>query len=360
MSSIPVVHSLEDARRSRFVDKVLEDMSGTTMTMLAVIGDRLGLFKDLEARGPATSADFAERAGIKERYAREWLSAMANSGYLDYDPRRSVFSMPEAHGAVLAHENGPQFLGGVYQMLPALIGQLDAVTRSFQDGGGVSPSEYDDGIWNGMERFTNVWFENMLVQEWIAAMPEVGAKLERGALVADVGCGRGRAIIKLAQSFPNSRYVGYDVHGPSIQRANQNAATAGVADRVRFEVRDAAEGLPARYDVITTFGALHDAANPRGIVGAIRRAMRPNGRYVCVEVPCADKLEENTGPLGELFHGYSVLYCMTASLARGGEALGALGVTEPKVRELCFEAGFGDVRRLPLQNPFNVVYEIKP
>ena len=351
--------ALDQAKMDTFVHKVLGDTSATMTTTLAVLGDRLGLFKDLAAHGPATSSELATRTGINERYAREWLGGMVSAGYLEYDPATRRFILPPEHAPALAQEASPVFFGGIYQELPALTGVLDQLTVAFRAGGGVPQSAYNDHLWDGMERFTIIWFENLLLQHWIPAMPDVQAKLERGALVADVGCGRGRALIKLAQAFPNSRYVGYDRFGPSIARATANAQAAGVAERVTFHQQDVSQGLPEPYDVITTFDVVHDAVDPVGLLRTIRQGLRADGAYVCLDVNCSDKLEENTGPLGALFHGFSVLYCMTTSLAGGGMGLGTLGFHEPKVRELCAEAGFSHVRRVPLDNPFNNLYEIR-
>jgi SAM-dependent methyltransferase len=177
--------------------------------------------------------------------------------------------------------------------------------------------------------------------------------------VADVGCGRGRALIKLAQAFPRSRYIGYDNFGPTVARATANAREAGVSDRVRFEERDASKGLPAQFDVITTFDVVHDAVDPLQLLQSIRRALMPGGVYVCLDINCSDKLEENANPLGAMFHGVSVFYCMTTSLANNGAGLGTLGFHEAKVRDLCEKAGFSSVRRVPLENPFNNLYEAK-
>lgn len=351
---------LDQAKTEEFVGKVLGDTSATLTTILASLGDRLGLFKDLASNGSATSEQFAARTGIDERYGREWLGGMVAAGYLQYDPSSQRFSLPPEHAAALAQEGGPFFFGGVYQMLPSLTGILDQLTQAFRKGGGVPQSAYDANLWDGMERFTAGWFENLLTQQWIPAAPDVRHKLEVGALVADVGCGRGRALIKLAQTFPNSRYIGYDVFGPTIERASENAAAAGVGDKVSFQQHDAAGGLPEKYDVITTFDVVHDAVDPLGLLRSIREALQPGGIYVCLDINCSDKLEENIGPLGAMFHGFSVLYCMTTSLSKGGAGLGTVGFHESKVRELCERAGFSSVKKLPLENPFNNVYEIRP
>jgi SAM-dependent methyltransferase len=230
--------------------------------------------------------------------------------------------------------------------------------QAFQHGGGIPQSTYDHNMWDGLERFTASWFENLLLPVWLPAMPEVQVKLEQGALVADVGCGHGRALIKLAQSFPRSRYVGYDIFEPTIEKATAHAQAAGVADRVRFEQRDVSAGLPEQYDVITTFDVVHDAIDPRGLLRAIRQALRSDGRYVCLDINCAEHLEGNAGPLGSLFYGVSVLYCMTTSLSGHGEGLGTVGLPEGKLQELSKEAGFNSVRRVPLENPFNNLYEL--
>jgi SAM-dependent methyltransferase len=352
--------ALDQAKMEAFVHKVLGDTSATLTTILAVLGDRLGLFKDLAAHGPATSDELASRLGMHERYAREWLGGMASAGYLEYEPATRRFTLPPEHAPALAQEGGPVFFGGIYQELPAVTGVLDQLTVAFRAGGGVPQSAYSDQMWDGLERFTSIWFENLLTQQWLPAMPDVQAKLERGAQVADVGCGRGRALIKLAQTFPNSRYMGYDVFGPTIERATANARAAGVADRVRFAQRDVSKGLPEPYDVITTFDVVHDAVDPVGLLRTIRQGLRTDGIYVCLDINCSEKLEDNRGPLGALLYGFSVLYCMTTSLAGGGMGLGTLGFHEAKVRELCAEAGFSQVRRVPFDNPFNTLYEIRP
>ena len=208
--------------------------------------------------------------------------------------------------------------------------------------------------------FTTGWFENLLVPLWIPAMPDVQRKLEAGARVADVGCGHGRAAIKLAEAFARATVTGFDNFAPAITRAQERARAAGVEERVTFEVRDASLFLPGRHDVITTFDVVHDSVDPAGLLRGIHGALEPDGIYVCLEVNCSDRLEENAGPLGALFHGFSVLYCMTTSLAGHGAGLGTVGLPEPRLRELATGAGFSAVRRVPLENPFNTLYELRP
>jgi hypothetical protein len=214
---------------------VFSDSSAAVVTILAAIGDRLDLFKKLAIRGPSTSTELAARAGLNERYVREWLGAMSSAGYIDYDPTSRRFTLPPEHVPALAQERGPVFFGGVQQQLLGMLKPMDQVIEAFRHGGGVPQSAYDEDMWEGLERSSAGWFDNFLIQQWIPAMPEVQTMLERGALVADVGCGRGRALVKLAEAFPRSRFVGYDAFAPTIARATENAASAGVSERVRFE-----------------------------------------------------------------------------------------------------------------------------
>lgn len=358
MAALPP--AFDQVKREAFAGRALGDTSMCMVTLMAALGDRLGLFKNLATRGPSTSVELAERTGLSERYAREWLGGMTAARYVKYDPDSGRFALPPEHAPTLAQEDDPFFMGGQYQTMLAAIAQISRVEEAFRTGGGVPQSAYDDSLWDGQARVSARWTENLLTQVWLPALPEVQAKLQRGAAVADVGCGRGLALIKLAQAYPNSYYVGYDLFEPAIARASENARAADVADRVRFQQLDATNGLPAQFDVITAFDVIHDAADPRGLLRAIRQAMKTDGIHVCVERNCSDTLEENIGPIGALSYGISLFYCMTTSLAAGGAGLGALGLPETRLRELCIDAGFRSVDRLPLENPFNAVYAIKP
>jgi SAM-dependent methyltransferase len=352
--------SFDEAKLEAFMGKVLEDLGGTMTTFFCSIGDRLGLFRDLAQNGPANAAELAGRTGISERYAAEWLRGLAAAGYLEWQSDTGRYVLPPEHAEALAHEGGPVFVGGPYEMLPGMARTFDGVIEAFRTGGGVPQAAYDPSIWEGMQRFTDTWFENNLLQAWLPALPHVADKLERGIRVADVGCGSGRAVLKLAEAYPNSTFVGYDAFEGQLARALANAERAGVDDRVRFELLDASRGIPEQYDLITTFDVIHDAVDPAGLVGAIRRGLEPDGHYLMLEINCADRHEDNVGPLAAMFYGVSVFYCMTTSLAHGGAGLGTCGMPEAKVRELCGDAGFTTVERLPLDDPFSAIYEARP
>ena len=357
MSTQPTI---DEAKQRAFVRKALADISSTTAVVMAMIGDRLGLFKAMGDGSPTDSLELASRAGVNERYAKEWMGGMAAAGYLEYDPANQRFTLPAEHAMVLAREGGPKFLAGAYQVLLGMLGPFDQLLQAFQHGGGVHQSAYGDNLWDGLERFSGGWFENLLMQEWMPAMPAVQAKLDAGASVADVGCGRGRALIKLALEFPNSTFTGFDVFPPTIKLAAANAQAAGVADRVAFQELDVTQGLPQKYDIITTFDVVHDAADPQGLLSVIRQSLSPGGYYLLLDINCSENLEENLGPLGTMFHGFSLLYCMTTSLANHGAGLGTLGLYPQKLEDMCAQAGLSSVNLLPLQNPFHNLYEIRP
>lgn len=351
--------TLDPARTEAFVGSVLADTAAFGTIVLAGIGDRLGLWRVLAERGPATSQELAERAAVDERYAREWLGGMATAGYLDYDAGTQQFTLPREHAPALAEEGGPLFFGGTWQMLHGMISVYDELLEVFRTGGGVAQGKYHPDMWDGMERFTAGWFENLLVQEWLPALPEVEAALRAGVDVVDVGCGRGRGLIKLAQAFPASRYVGVDAYEGTIDAARANVARAGVSDRVHIVRAYASLELPGVYDVAFTFDVVHDAVDPAGLLSRIRRALRPGGHYVCLDINASHRLEENLNPLGALFHGCSVLYCLTTSLAQGGAGLGTVGFNEEVAQSMCTDAGFTSFRRVPMDNPFNNLYEAR-
>src|SRR6185437_9168787 len=349
---------MDENRAAEFTGRVLADSAAAATIVLAALGDRTGLFKDMASRGPATSGELASRTGLAERYVREWLAGMFAAGYLDYDEVQQRYTLPEEHAPTLATEPGPAFFGGVHQELLGAIQRYDQVAEAFREGGGVRAADLHPDVWTGTSRFTAQWHQNMLIQQWLPLVPEVTAKLRAGARVADVGCGTGQALIALARAFPAITGTGYDTHPPVIEQARQAAAEAGLAGRVSFQVLDAAAGLPGSFDVITTFDVVHDAVDPLGLLRSIRDALRPGGRHLCLEINCSDQVTANVGPIATLLYGFSVLYCMTTSLAEGGEGLGTLGLPEPVLRDLAAKAGFAQVRHVEMDNPFNSLYEL--
>jgi SAM-dependent methyltransferase len=343
-----------------FAQKAFTDIMGFGIVGMCILGDRLGFFKDLIAHGPATSIEFAARTGTVERYAREWLSAMACAEYLKYDPSDQRFSLPSAHASTLAEEGGAGFMGGLYQCYQFVEnGHFTKMLKVFREGGGIAYSEYDENFWDGQDRFTVSNLQHRLVQDYVPAMPDVLAALERGALVADVGCGRGGMLLILAEVFPRSRFVGYDAHAPNIAKAQSFAQSAGVADRVHYVCRNVAQGLPEQYDIIMSFDVLHHATNVVDFMRAIRASLNPGGIYVCQEAMCSDKLEENIGPGGVMLYGAGVFGCVPQVLSECEDTVGPAGLPFTKMRELCTQAGFDNIRLVEFENADANIYEVK-
>ena len=355
-----VTPASDATRTEAFAEKVMADFAGASACYLGAIGDALGLFTDLAERGPATSAELAARAGIDERYAREWLAGVHAAGYLAIDRATGQYALPTEHVPVLAEEAGPLFFGAMFRDSVEKGETFDALLTAFRRGGGIPMSAFTEQNRETLARCTAPWFAHALTDEWIPRLPEVAASLEAGASVADVGCGRGAAVIRLAQLYPRSRFVGFDLHAGDIAYAADAARVAGISDRVRFETLDAAADLPGPFDVITTFDVIHDAVDPAGILRRIHAALRPSGRYICVDINCAERPEDNVGPVATILYAFSVNYCLTVSLAEAGAGLGTCGLSEPVLRRMAADAGFRSVRHLPIDDPFNTVYELAP
>jgi 2-polyprenyl-3-methyl-5-hydroxy-6-metoxy-1,4-benzoquinol methylase len=349
---------IDPAKTEAFMGQLVGNLSGTLVTYMSALGDRLGLFRDLAESGPATSDELAERTGITERYAREWLSCLACAGYLAYDANSGRFALPPEHAPALAIEGHPMFMGGFHHAVLAVerAGVLGHLTEAFVSGKGIAQDVYGAEYARAIERLSAGWFDNLLVDEWLAALPDVGARLHAGADVADIGCGAGRAVIRLAEAFPMSRFTGFDFYAPAIAAAQTKALAAGVPEgRLRFAQHDAADRLPGTYDLVMAMDVLHDLARPADVIANVRTSLKPGGSFFIVEMNAADTIEGNAGPFGAMLYAISVLYCMSVSLAQGGAAVGTAGLPESRLRELCIDAGFKSLQRVTA-DPFSAIY----
>ena len=337
--------------------RVVGDMGGAFAMALGYIGDRLGLFKAMAGAGPVTSVELAEKTALNERYVREWLRAMVACEYIDYDASSERYVMTAEQAFVLANEDSPMFVGGAFHFTTPSIQNTPRVLDAFRKGGGISYSEIGDEIPWAIERFFRPGYVNFLVKDWLAAIPGLTQKLEKGATVGDVGCGRGQSTVTIAKAFPNSRVVGIDYHVPSIERARKLAAEQGAAN-VEF-VAAAADKIPSdrKYDLICSFDCIHDMVDPMGTLKAIHQALALDGVYLWSEPNASDKAHENRNPVGKTFHCISPLHCMTVSLAHNGAGLGTV-IGEAGARNLAKEAGFSSFEKLPIQNPFNQFFAL--
>jgi SAM-dependent methyltransferase len=323
------------------------------------IGDRLGLFKALANGGAATPAELAARSGTVERYVREWLAAVAAGGYVEYDPGSGRFSLNAEQQVALADESSPFCVLGAFESISAATRAEPIIAERFRTGDGYPWGEHDARLFEGTERFFGAVYAGQLVAAWIPALDGVERKLRAGARVADVGCGHGASTIMMARAFPGSTFVGYDSHPPSIARAAEVAAQAGLSDRLRFEVATAAEFPGDGYDLVAHFDSFHDLGDPLSAAKRVRRALKPDGTWLLIEPQAGDRLEDNLNPIGRLNYGASTLICTPNALSDGGEqALGAQA-GEARIRAIVEAAGFRQFRRAT-EAPFNLVLEARP
>jgi 2-polyprenyl-3-methyl-5-hydroxy-6-metoxy-1,4-benzoquinol methylase len=342
-----------------FLGKLVGDLGAVVSAVLVGIGDELGLYKALAGSGGLTAAELARRTGTDERYVREWLSAQAASGYVDYDGGAGKFSLNEVQALVFADESSPaHFLGG-FQLARSMFADAPKVIEAFRTGKGVGWHDHHHDLFQGTERFFRTGYNANLTTSWIPALEDVGAKLARGARVADVGCGHGASTIIMAQAYPASTFVGFDYHQPSIVAARQRAEQAAVSGRVSFETAGATDFGGGDYDLVCVFDALHDMGDPVGVARHVRQTLEPDGTWLLVEPFAGDRLEDNLNPVGRIFYSASTMICTPASRSQEvGLALGAQAGPK-RLEEVVRQAGFTRFRTATT-TPFNLVLEVRP
>jgi SAM-dependent methyltransferase len=350
--------NIDEAKLQEFMGKVVTDMGAIISGPLFVIGERLGLYKAMAGAGPLSSEEVAERAGVAERSAREWLRNQAAGGYVSYDADSDRYTLPDEHALALADEDSPFYVLGVYELIASLYADEGKIIETFRSGSGMGWHEHDHRLFRGTERFFRPGYRAHLVSEWIPALEGAQEKLERGAKVADVGCGHGASTVIMAQAFPNSEFVGFDYHEPSIERAREAAFEAGVADRTSFAGASAKDYPGGDYDLVCVFDCLHDMGDPVGAAAHIHETLAPDGTWMIVEPFANDNVQENLNPVGRVFYGASTVICTPASLSQDvGLALGAQA-GEARLAEVIKEGGFSVVRRAT-ETPFNLVLEAR-
>ena len=349
---------VNEDKLNQFIGQMLGDLGGAMSVALVRMGDALGLYRMLHEKGAMTPRELADAARVDERYLREWLSHQAASNYLSYEPASGRFALPPEQAMVFAIEDSPVYMMGAFDSVVAQMENQDKVQQAFKAGGGVAWGDQASCLFCATARFFKPGYQAHLVAHWLPALDGVVAKLERGAKVADVGCGYGWSTVMMAQAFPNSEFTGFDFHPGSIEQARGHAQAHGVADRTRFEVAKAKEFPGTGYDLVTCFDCLHDMGDPAGCAAHVRGALKPDGSWMVVEPMAKDRLEDNLNPVGRLFYGASTMICVPTSLAQEvGTALGAQA-GEGKLREVITKGGFGSVRRAT-ETPFNMVLEAR-
>ena len=350
--------AIDQAKLDAFMGNFVHDLGAVMHAATIVVGDQLGLYKAL-AQKAHTAESLARETGTDARYLREWLSAQAASGYVQYDAITQQFSLSEEQAMALADETSPAFIPGAFQVAVAQFKAIPKIANALKTGKGLGWHEHDSALFHGTERFFRPGYAANLVNSWIPALDGVEKKLRSGARIADVGCGHGASTIIMAQAYPEAEIFGFDYHEPSIQRAREAAEKAGVANRARFEVASAKTYPGENYDFVAVFDCLHDMGDPIGASTHILKSLRPEGTWMIVEPYANDRLEQNMNPVGRVFYSASTFICTPASRAQEvGLCLGAQA-GEQRIREVVTKGGFTRFRRAA-ETPFNLVYEARP
>jgi SAM-dependent methyltransferase len=355
-AAMPARPAFDEARASAFADRTMQRVVDAAVTLMLSIGHRTGLFDTMATLAPSTSEQIAQAANLNERYVREWLGALASAGILEYDPRARTFSLPAEHAAFLTRASTPNNIAQVAQWAAVLGSVEDKIVDCFKQGGGLH--------YHCFCRFHDVMAEES-AQTVVAALrdhilplaPDLVRKLEAGCDAVDVGCGKGHALMAMAEMFPRSRFVGWDFERPAIDAAIAEAKKRGLTN-IRFEVRDAATiDAKEAFDAVFTFDAIHDQKRPDVVLANLRRALRPGGVYLMQDIKASSHVERNRdNPLAPFIYTISCMHCMTVSLAQGGMGLGAAWGRELAERMLV-DAGFPapEVHELE-HDPINYFY----
>jgi len=350
--------ALDMDKLNAFIGRFVTDLGAAVHTGMVVIGEKLGLYKALAIEA-MTSAELAAITHTDERYVREWLASQAAGGYVTYDDATDKFSLSEEQAFALAREDSPAYLPGAFELALGSLAAVPRIAESFRTGAGMGWHEHEDGVFHGCEKFFRPGYAANLVSSWIPSLRDVKQKLEAGARVADVGCGKGASTLLMARAFPKSKFFGFDYHDKSIEAARDSAKRAGVADRVVFDVAKAKEYPGKGYDFVCVFDCLHDMGDPGGAAAHVRQSLSEDGTWMIVEPFANDQLKDNLNPVGRVYYSFSTLLCTPCSRSQEvGLCLGAQA-GETRIRHVVTSAGFTRFRRAA-ETPFNIVYEARP
>lgn len=357
---LPANRDCDNAPAGDFETRYLNALNEGAMLQLISLGHRTGLLKHLADGEPVTSSELARRGRLDERYVREWLGGLTAAGVVENEPEAKTYRLPPEHSALLT-DSGDANLAVFAQYLP-LLGQVeDDVLDCFRHGGGVPYARY--------HRFHEVMAEDSgqtvlpaLFDAILPLAPGLIERLDTGIEALDLGCGRGMALMKMAERFPASRFMGYDLSEEAIGWARERANRLGLIN-LNFEARDLTDfdrtAEHAAFDLVTTFDAIHDQAQPLNLLRGIRNTLKTDGVYLAQDIHASSHHhQDRSHPLGTLLYTISLMHCMSVSLAQGGEGLGTMWGRE-RARDYFSRAGFGsiEVHRLPhdVQNDYWVL-----
>ena len=349
---------IDENKLNALMGRMVGELGAIASAPLAILGDRLGLYKAMAGAGPMSADALSAATGIRLRYAQEWLNAQAASGNVDYDAATQTYSLSPEAAQVFAEEDSPAFLCGGFEALMSFYMDIDKVQKAFTSGTGLGWHEHHPSLFSGTERFFRAGYNANLEPSWIPALDGLADRLRSGALVADVGCGFGASSMVMATPYPMRGVGGAPPPPPWGGGARARARKAGVDDRVRFEVAGAKDFPGRGFDMVAFFDCLHDMGDPIGAGRHVRETLADGGTWMIVEPFAGDRVEDNLNPVGRIFYSASTLVCTPCSLSQDGAmGLGAQA-GEKRLREVASAAGFGHFRRAT-QTPFNMVFEAR-
>ena len=347
-----------------FTGQVSQSITGGLNCALTLIGDQLGLYKALAASGPMNSDELSAATNLQERWVREWLYQQACMKQIEYQEVDNRFGLSREGKAVLADEEHPAYLGGMFQSVVAIYDTVDGLPESFRTGLGQSFDDKGENCACGIERMSSRFQKKLLVPDLLPQMDGITDKLEAGAKVADVGCGGATSTIEMAKAFPQSEFVGFDISLHALNRARNNINAAGITNVTLLKPIEHPLPNDGSFDLITTFDVIHDSTHPMQLINAIYQSLKGDGAWLCADVKGLPTFAENLNdnPMATLAYSFSVLVCMSAGLSTpDGAGLGTLGFHEQKAREMTGEAGFSQFKTIPFEGDiFNAFYEIRP
>ena len=352
--------AIDEAKLEAFMGQMVGHMTGATTCFGIWLGDELGLYTALAHDGPKSADEVANEAGCNPRLVREWLDGQVAAGLISYDPEPDRYSLSAEGAMVLADENSPAFTARAMNVLGSMFIDVEKVKRAFSGDGALAWGDHHPCLFKGTEWLFRSGYRAHLPGEWIPALEGVEDKLGAGARVADIGCGHGVSVVVMAEAYPNSRFWGFDYHGPSIDAAGERADEAGVRDRTTFEVAGAKD-YPGTYDLICFFDCLHDMGDPVGIAAYAREHLDSDGTVLLVEPFALDGRTENirNNPMAALLYNASTAVCTPNSLSQEvGLGLGAQA-GEARLRAVFEDAGFSRFRRAS-ETPLNLILEARP
>ncbi len=344
-----------DVQQARqFAGQLMGLYTGGILSLMVDIGYKTGLF-DAAAKGPGTSREIAERAGLKERYVREWLGALTTGGIFNYDAASRTYSLPAEHAFCLTGDHGLN-LASMSQMLAHLGKHLHKIADAFENGGGVPYSEFRPEFTDVMDSLGRRRYDELLINGYLPAVKGLQERLQEGIQVVDIGCGTGHCVNIMAGQYPASTFVGYDIADDAIAKGNAEAGEMGLAN-ARFEVLDVTKLPPEpKVDLITAFDSIHDQVDPATVLQRASDALAPDGTFLMIDIKASSNVEENLGsPTAPFLYGISVMHCMTVSLAHNGAGLGTVW-GEQLARSMLAEAGFTNVEVSDAPDPLNSIY----